>query len=326
MDHAQILHQLCELLDDDSLSFQESIQSLWSGYGQILRVLSRDKNTSYVIKVVAPPTEVNHPRGWASDVGHQRKLKSYQVERVFYQQIASTLSERARVPKLIAFCQVQQQVFLVLEDLDTLDFDVRIEKQQGPALNLALNWLANFHAQTWQVSNSGVWPTGSYWHLSTRQDEWLNMPESRLKLQAKNIDQYLRNARFQPLIHGDAKFANFCFHSNGNDLAAVDFQYVGYGSPVKDIAYLVAGCLTDEQLFNQDKQIIERYLTYLAEAFVLNNVTLDFEVVAAEIRALYCFGWADFYRFLVGWNPQSAKISHYMQVQTEHCLNVLENS
>ncbi|QOL26356.1 phosphotransferase [Thalassotalea sp. LPB0316] len=320
MDLNKLLSCLRRLLDDNTLIMSESLQSLWSGYGQIIRLFSERYQCCYVVKVVAPPQVVDHPRGWHSDVGHERKLKSYQVESAFYQQVSPILNEQCKVPKLLALHHFDEHMLLVLEDLDELGFDVRIEHQQGKALDLALRWLAQFHAQSWRIQSQDLWPTGSYWHLSTRQSEWQNMPESELKQKAKAIDQRLASARFKTLIHGDAKFANFCFHHQQSDVAAVDFQYVGYGSPVKDIAYLASGCLSGDQLFDMGQEVLMRYLSYLAAAFEQYQIPLDFTEVSQELNYLYPFAWADFYRFLVGWNSQSAKISEFMKQQTQLCL------
>ena len=64
-----------------SLVEKEIIQELWSGYGKIIRVgLENTTLESVVVKHVQLPKSQNHPRGWHTDIGHQRKLKSYKVE------------------------------------------------------------------------------------------------------------------------------------------------------------------------------------------------------------------------------------------------------
>ena len=68
-----------------SLSDKEMIQQLWSGYGKIMRVgLENAAVESVVVKHVQIPVDKNHPRGWNTDIGHQRKVKSYQVETKWY--------------------------------------------------------------------------------------------------------------------------------------------------------------------------------------------------------------------------------------------------
>ena len=66
--------------------FSESVQTLWSGYGEIFRVVLTGGHTdSLIIKHVAPPENTLHPRGWHSDLATQRKLKAYRVETDWYQ-------------------------------------------------------------------------------------------------------------------------------------------------------------------------------------------------------------------------------------------------
>ena len=62
----------------------EVIQDLWSGYGEIVRVgLTGADMKSVVVKHVKLG-QGDHPRGWNTDLSHQRKLKSYKVETEWY--------------------------------------------------------------------------------------------------------------------------------------------------------------------------------------------------------------------------------------------------
>ena len=62
------------------------IQELWSGYGQILRLrLTGGAHQSVVAKFINLPEESKHPQGWNTNLSHQRKVRSYQVESYWYQ-------------------------------------------------------------------------------------------------------------------------------------------------------------------------------------------------------------------------------------------------
>ena len=76
--------------------FYEKIQSLWSGYGSIERWKNRDEE-SIVIKHIQFSDNHNHPRGWNSNFGHLRKVKSYEVENTWYENFAH--KSLARVPR-----------------------------------------------------------------------------------------------------------------------------------------------------------------------------------------------------------------------------------
>jgi len=319
-----VLAELQSLLNDPQLVFEEEIQSLWSGYGQIIRCKSESNDRRYVVKVVAPANASTHPRGWNTSTGHQRKLKSYQVEANFYQQFAKQTDTHNRVPKLITSKVSSDFTLLVMEDLDESGYFIRKDNTDWHCLSVAIRWLAYFHAKFMGNSAEGLWPIGTYWHLATRQDELRTMLDCDSKKYAQELDDRLKNAKFQTLLHGDAKFENLCFHSNEREVAAVDFQYVGCGSGVKDLAYLVGSCLNEEQLYQFDGLVVCEYLTHLKAALSYYQVSLDFDALVNETQQLYPVAWADFYRFLLGWNPQSWKICDYMKAKSAQGLELIK--
>lgn len=65
----------------------EVIQTLWSGYGEIVRLgLTGDCPDSVILKYIVVPdkSNSNHPRGWNTDHSHARKIQSYDVEMNWY--------------------------------------------------------------------------------------------------------------------------------------------------------------------------------------------------------------------------------------------------
>ena len=107
------------------------------------------------------------------------------------------------------------------------------------------------------MSPKKLWQKGSYWHLSTRPDELKAMQHSKLKDAAKSIDEQLNNCKYKTLIHGDAKVANFCFADDMSSVAAVDFQYVGGGCGMKDVAYFLGSCLSSSECENYEKELLD---------------------------------------------------------------------
>ena len=93
------------------------IQKLWSGYGKIIRIgLENAASKNVIVKHVQLPSQANHPRGWNTDIGHQRKVKSYQVETYWYKRYSKY--SNARLPKCLAIETHEEEVLMVLEDLD----------------------------------------------------------------------------------------------------------------------------------------------------------------------------------------------------------------
>ncbi|MGJ8681203.1 oxidoreductase family protein [Paraglaciecola sp.] len=335
-----------DLLEDHQVRKLETVQALWSGYGEIARYFSPRLDTNLIVKYVNPPENVTHPRGWNTDTSHQRKLKSYQVEANFYKYYAALCNNDrrnkdfrnndCRVANLVAMnnkpsCELQvsgtQNLILVLEDLDQSGFAKRYTQVDLAKVKSVIKWLAHFHAKFLANKSKGLWSVGTYWHLDTRKDEHKAMLDGKLKEAAVNISERLNQAQYQTLVHGDAKLANFCFATNQPHLsvAAVDFQYVGQGVGVKDLAYLLGCCLTDDELFKTAPSLLDYYFSQLKGAISEYQMDVDFVQLEHEWRDLYSFAWADFHRFLLGWSPGHFKINGYMQTQTNKAIDKLND-
>mgnify|MGYP001094669234 CR=1 FL=1 len=319
----QQLIRIRQLLADPSLQVSEQVQPLWSNYGSIIRCFSAKYQKNYIIKIIEPEHASEHPRGWNSSVSHQRKLHSYQIEAAFYCNYSAFTDPNNKVPNLVAYEQGERCSLLIMEDLDDAGYFVRKEQGDWGCLKIAIKWLANFHARFMFNTGENLWPTGTYWHLNTRQDELAAMPESPFKQHAIAIDEALSSAKFQTLLHGDIKFQNLCFHHDGKQVAAVDFQYVGKGSGVKDLAYLIGSCLKADELYELGELALEEYIQQLKLGLQKYNIEIQTLDLEHEVRHLYPVAWADFYRFLLGWNPESWKICGYMENMAQQGLDNL---
>ena len=127
------------------------------------------------------------------------------------------------------------------------------------------------------------------------------------------IDQRLNNARYQTFVHGDAKLANFCFSAGGAQVAAVDFQYVGGGCGMKDVAYFIGSCLYEEDCERYETELLDYYFAQLREALEQRDSAVDLDALKQEWRALYPVAWSDFHRFMKGWSPGHWKVHSYSE-------------
>ena len=261
---------------------KETIQSLWSGYGKIERWrLSGSEYKQIITKQVIPEVG-DHPRGWNTDLSHQRKLKSYQVETNWYESTRNRGKPLlARVPHCLGTKKVGDQVLLVLEDLDASGFAGRRSLVNQKEWQACVRWLASFHLENMNQSTEGLWDSGTYWHLQTRPDELARLDDSKLREAAPAIDQKLKDTKYQTLVHGDAKLANFCFNHEGTEVAAVDFQYIGGGCGMKDLAYFVGSCFRDEDAEEIEQEVLNFYFSQIRE-LVENE---DFQISEDEFEA-----------------------------------------
>jgi len=304
-----------------SVERDEVIQTLWSGYGEIVRYKLCDAtNTSVVVKHVKFPTKRHHPRGWNNDRGHQRKVRSYEVEMTWYDHWVNLCEDRCRAPKCFSSQVLGDEHVMVLEDLDAEGFYLRKAMLNFSEVKTCLSWLAHFHARFMGKVPEGLWSIGTYWHLATRPDELAKVADDKLRKAASKIDRKLNQARYKTMVHGDAKVANFCFSEDGQ-VAAVDFQYVGGGCGMKDVAYLLGSCLSDEEQSVWENELLDYYFQTLNDALATLQPQLNSADIEQEWRDLFALAQADFYRFLVGWMPTHWKINDHTKAVT---LSVIE--
>jgi aminoglycoside phosphotransferase len=289
----------------------ETIQALWSNYGKISRYqLENSTHHTLVVKYIALEQPGEHPRGWNTTNSHDRKVKSYQVESLWYEQWAKFCNDKCRIPQFIGSYAEENKQWIILEDLNP-EFPLRKTQVDLAEIKVCLKWLANFHHTFLNHKPIDLWEIGTYWHLATRPDEWNKMEHKALKSKAQQIDNLLNNCQYQTIVHGDAKLANFCFSGDGKKVAAVDFQYVGGGCGMKDVAYFLGSCLSDSACERYEKELLDYYFSELEDAFNTKSNGIDFEALENEWRKMYPIAYTDFTRFLMGWMPSHQKINNY---------------
>lgn len=297
-----------------SLTETELIQNLWSGYGKIIRIMLRGSaRESVVIKHVLLPENKKHPRGWNTNISHERKLKSYKVEMAFYNNFRNFCSENCYIPECLALETYNDEVLMVLEDLDSSGFPLRKTNINLNEIKACLSWLANFHATFMGIKPDGLWEIGTYWHLDTRPDELEVLDDISLKNAARSIDEVLRTNKYQTIVHGDAKLANFCFSEKVSRVAAVDFQYVGGGCGMKDVAYFIGSCLYEDDCEELETELLDFYFKELKKVIKDKNQSEIAVDIEKEWRPLYAVAWTDFHRFMKGWSPGHWKIHSYSE-------------
>ena len=300
----------------DSAVETNVLQRLWSGYGSIVRYALKGASVpSVIVKHVCPPSAGNHPRGWNTDLSHERKLKSYGVETAWYRNYTELCGTACRVPHCLAVETDGNEVVMVLEDLDAAGYSERRTSVNAAELDACLLWLAQFHALFLKQDPQGLWPSGTYWHLETRPDELkvLAGEDPELHAAATTIDAKLKASPFQTLVHGDAKLANVCFSADGRSVAMVDFQYVGGGCGMQDLAYFIGSCFGEDECARLESHLLDQYFSFLRKALAGSQSAVDVEALEADWRALYPVAWTDFHRFLKGWSPGHWKIHSYSE-------------
>lgn len=293
----------------------EHIQSLWGGYGEIVRVrLGGGRASSAIVKRVEP--------GAGGGRSHERKLRSYAVERRFYADWSVHCDERCRVPHAFAAERSSTGWRFLLEDLDAAGFAGRRRSVTEAELDRCLAWLAHFHATFLGEAPRGLWPIGTYWHLATRPDELAQIDEPLLRSAAARLDARLTECAHQTIVHGDPKPANFCFAPDGA-VAAVDFQYAGGGCGMKDVAYLLFSAHGWGERDAPSERPLDAYFGHLRAALAERRAQVDAAAVEREWRPLYPLAEADFRRFLAGWSKDAGTVRAYRRSLTDEVMRQL---
>jgi len=325
--HPAITDKVLSATGAHAISRSAVIQSLWSGYGEILRLtLDGSRWPSVVLKHIKLPETGRHPRGWNTGLSHARKIRSYQVESRWYQDYAHLCDGRCPVPVCLHVGVVEGETVLLLTDLDASGFGLRKDRAGTVDIHAGLDWLAAFHATFLGHPADGLWECGTYWHLDTRPDELAALDDAELRTAAPLIDEALRRAHYQTLVHGDAKLANFCFTDDpASRVAAVDFQYVGRGCGMKDVAYFLGSCLGEDECGSMAARLLDHYFAGLRPLVAEKHPSVDAARLEAEWRDLYDMAWADFHRFLKGWSPGHWKINGYSERLTRRVIQRLRS-
>ncbi|KAF2205360.1 hypothetical protein GQ43DRAFT_407572 [Delitschia confertaspora ATCC 74209] len=182
----------------------------------------------------------------------------------------------------------------------------------------ALDWLSSFHGLWWgftkdrtslvlppleegsQERSRTVWLNGGYTYLATRRKEYealkldlssewrgpltdtvdngASLSEMVAAVLAPSENFRGPTEEYQTLIHGDVKSENLFTTVSGNHAVFYDFQYVGLGLGVCDLAKLFTCSIpldmvvdtrnripTELEMQMVEKQLLERYLTNLKE-------------------------------------------------------------
>jgi hypothetical protein len=123
-----------------------------------------------------------------------------------------------------------------------------------------------------------------------------------------------------------AKIDNFCFSRDGRRVAAVDFQYVGGGPGIKDVAYFIDSCLDGDACERQESHWLDLYFQALRQALQRKQKAVDADAVEQDWRALYPLAWTDFHRFLKGWSPARWDPDSYSERLARQVIEQLQNT
>lgn len=308
---------LLQITGASSCKEVDHIQSLWSGYGKISRfTLENGSHQTVVVKCISLNKLDQHPRGWNSSISHDRKVKSYAIETQWYKNWNQYCTIHCKTPHYLGSYSEGKEHWIVLEDLDAM-YPLRKQEIGMEEVKECLRWLANFHATFLLQKPKGLWETGTYWHLETRPEEFEKIKNTALKAKAHQIDALLNQCRYQTIVHGDAKLAIFCFSKDSKKVAAVDFQYVGGGCGVKDVAYFLGSCLSSSECETHEQEVLDFYFSALKSAL---DPDINFKDLEAEWRKMYPLACVDFTRFLLGWMPTHQKVNEYNLKLVERVL------
>ncbi len=281
------------------------VVSLGEGVG-ILSILSRvtptyDGGTGPATIVVKVATDEPTQRATADILG------LYAHEIGFYNDLAATAPFRVPACHLAVQATDSTEFTLVMEDLGHL---TDIDQVEGATFETALDamdTLARFHAVWWEhddlpsmqatypsIDNDlyraalpGVFDGGWDNCKAAVGDDFDPRIVAFGDRWGELVPFFLETIGRSPatLLHGDFRSDNLLL--DGDEICVIDFQIMGQGTGLYDVAYFCAQSLTPEVRAGRDRELIDRYIATLAE----NGVELDRDVAwdLYRIVALHCF-------------------------------------
>ncbi|KAJ3061796.1 hypothetical protein HDU98_002303 [Podochytrium sp. JEL0797] len=260
------------------------LATLWDGFGSIVSRTYRHPNDPSVrhtvVKTVSPRRSSHQSESF------RRKMISYQVERFVYRYLQSTHASSPSATAGFATAEMFEcgRDFLILQDL-SLSFPCDFIESDPRHAASVITWLSAFHAFFWgrslpirsmteqddgNESRDGVWDQGSYWYLATRGTEFKQLNREWRAVGVK-VDGLLNSipGELKTLVHGDAKAENVVVTREGEGegevgVAMFDFQYVGYGSGMKDVVYFLMTSVSG-MTRELESEMLELYWVHLQQ-------------------------------------------------------------
>ncbi len=300
---------LQHLITDFDVQGLQHIQDLWKGYGQVYRY--ENEANHRVIKHYHW-SQLPRAKTPAEAFAIERKITSFKNEVAWYAEKPLGASFQA-FPATYGHAVGKDEIVLVMQDIGSLGYDCHRSTIPPTEISNTLKLLAQLHAAGLQAPLPQQW--GGYWHLATRPYEWENMPSGPIKRHAKPLQQTLQNCPYITVLHGDAKPANYGVHQTTGAVVAYDFQYWGRGVGSQDVACYLFGVASNAESWNY---YTARYFEFLDNALEAHPQK---EQVITAWRALMPICRLDYYRFLLGWNPQHKKLANYHWEWDKHVLD-----
>lgn len=311
-----------------SVISQSQIASLWAGMGSIVRLQCRDSRGK-ASTIIAKQIKCSNPQSF----GDKRKAASYHVEASFYGS---------------KYCEVLSTRHICCQGLHTVDSGrgeitilmtplpgETIHCMDGDVSKAAVRSVARLHAYFWGIEKAnaavkaGLAEQGTYWYLATRPDEYDNMSNHglsrKLKESARDIDEALKEHKYQTVCHGDLKACNMAMSTDPSYVTFVDFQYLGKACPAKDLAYLfVCGMDIDHDFEErQESELVKLYIDELAANGVGGGDKNASLPTLAEMRRALDLAYCDLYRWMLGWGVWG---NGFLEGRVERCLdNVIKD-
>lgn len=248
-----------------------------------------DAPESVVIKFPSP-TEESRAAGAAG--GYRNEVR-------FYTDLAADLS--IVVPDCLhgAVSDDSSSFTLVLEDLAPATQGDQIEGASDAQIMVAVENLAGLHAPRWGDSSlddiewlrSSGGEAVAYVELFTPMfvDRYRDRLSDRARMVfeefgAKSAAWIDREPPVPTLVHGDYRLDNLMFATTagGAPVTAVDWQTIGIGCGLRDVAYLLGNSSEPDARRRHEAEALDRYRGAMAG--------LGVDLTAAEIMSMYRHG------------------------------------